>query len=515
MKKIVLIIFTFLITTLLVWGQDNNIRIEIQIIGYDGFSPFEYSISDGNYYRNYNSVQPDISGRIVIQRKINSTKFFQFYFQNKNEKRTGYSCRLVLQPGNNYSVICKKQKTDDYNIPYSPDIFSWKMQKGDRQTFYKMDMGQVYYNLFDNATQGYIYREEWNLLQPDSLLITLSRKTNKQVEMYSDLLKKGEIDNEFFEIAKLNVKYFNAYRLASTIESSWFFPRKFGIKDSISNSQLIKVYQKLFKLYPLEGEKLEYLFLAERYIDVYLNYLESFKDGDFSIPQKGSALTKRIEEIKSFISKEVYKNYKMRNTLSRVGTLELESSKSAKEFLESNSDLKQTVYGDLLENVLVPRSEAFDSLSQRELPKSVVFLDEEEPIQLYSQLVVKLKNKPALIDFWGTWCGPCKYQFQYTDSLKVFLNENGIEMIYAAYEYKSDREKWKKIIAAYDLKGKHLMIGEIFKNDLKNYDAEITGFPTIMLINDKGEIVESQAYLPSDGEKLISQIKEKLINNLH
>jgi len=52
-----------------------------------------------------------------------------------------------------------------------------------------------------------------------------------------------------------------------------------------------------------------------------------------------------------------------------------------------------------------------------------------------------------------------------------------------------------------------------FRNDLKKQGGEITGFPAFMLINRKGEIVESKAYLPGDGEKLIKQIKEKLIDN--
>ncbi len=505
-----------MVSTSFVWSQENNVRIEIQLIGYDGFSPFKYSISNGNYYNNYSSVKPDRSGRIVILEKIDSTKFFWFHYRNKDDKRNFYECRLILQPDNNYSIICKSHKYDDYNVPYSPDIYSWKMHNGDQQTSYKMDMGQMYYNLFDNGTEGWLYREEWNLLEPDSLLEKLASRTNKQVEIYTNLLNSGDIDKEFYDRAKLNVEYFNAYRLASTIESTWLYPQKFGIKDSLINNRLIDVYNQLFKRYPIKERKLEYLFASDRFIEVYLVYLESFKNGSFSVLKKGTDWrSSRIDDIKPFISPEVYKNYKMRNTMSRVGSLELESSKSAKEFLDSNPDMKQTVYGDLLENVLIPRSEEFDSLSQRELSKDVVFLDEEEPIQLYSQLISKLKNKPAIINFWGTWCGPCKYQFKFKDSLKSFLDENGIEMIYAAYEYNPEREKWKRIIAAYELSGSHLMIGDDFKNDIKKYGGEITGYPTFMLINDEGEIVESKACFPSDGEMLINQIKDKLINNLH
>ncbi len=515
MKKLTLILIISLISISFGWSQNHYVRIEIQLIGYDGISPFKYSISNSNNVRNYNTIKPDSLGRIVILKNIDSTKFFGFHYRNKDEKSEFYEARLILQPGNKYSIICKSHKYADYNVPYSPDIFSWKIDNGDQLINYRMDMGQVYYNLFDNGTQGWLYREEWDLLKPDSLLIKLADRTNRQVEIYANLLSKGEIDKEFFEIAKLNVEYFNAYRLASTIESSWFYKRRFEIKDSLINNQLIDVYKQLFQLYPVKGKRLEDLFVSERFIDVYLNYLESFKNGSFSVPKKGTDWrSSGIEDIKLDISPEVYKNYKAKNAVNNVGSLKLEASKSAKDFLDNNPDMKQTIYGDLLENILIPRSEAFDSLSLRELQDDVIFLDEQEPIQAYSQLLSKLNNKPALIDFWGTWCGPCKYQFKYKDSLKTFLDENEIEMVYAAYEYNPDREKWKKIIAAYELVGSHLMIGDNLKNDLKKHGGEITGFPTFMLINDKGEIVESKAHFPSDGEKLREQIKDKLINNL-
>ena len=231
-----------------------------------------------------------------------------------------------MQPNTNYAIIAKGHKRKDFMIPYSPDIYSWNNISKDHRTFYKRDYGQIYYNLADNATMGHIYHDEWDLRQPDSLLAVLGRKTNKQVSIYADLLEKGDINIEFFEIAKLNVEYFNAYRLGQTIQDTWAYSSKFGIKDSSIVSQLFGIYSELFKFYPVNGTSLECFFGADRYIDLYLHYLKGYKNGKFSPPLRGENEYANIDEIKSEIPIEVYKEYKMRNTLSQVGGLQLKST---------------------------------------------------------------------------------------------------------------------------------------------------------------------------------------------
>ena len=443
-------------------------------------------------------------------KSIKNIKYFHFYYRNKNQKDISYSCRLVLQPNTNYAIIAKGQKRTDYMIPYSPDIYSWNNISNDHRTFYKMDYGQIYFNLADNGTMGYLYHDEWDLKQPDSLLAVLGRKTNKQISHYADLLEKGDINRQFFEIAKLNVEYFNAYRLGQTIKDTWAYSSKFGIKDSSIVSQLIDIYSELFKLYPVEGTKLECIYGADRYIDLYLHYLQGYKNGKFSPPLRGENHYANIDEIKSEIPIEVYKEYKMRNTFSQVGGLQLKSAKSAKEFLDEYPDLKNTSSGDFLVNELIPRSEAFDSLSKRNLSEEVILLDKNGPITSFQQLLDSIGNKPIYVDFWGTWCSPCRYQFKYSNILKQFLEKNGIEMLYIANEYNPDRTNWKKLISAYNLKGYHFISNDIFNQDLKGNGGIVTGLPTYMIITSKGEIVESNALWPSDGEKLFNQLKELL-----
>ncbi|MBW6536240.1 MAG: TlpA family protein disulfide reductase [Mariniphaga sp.] len=510
MRSINLLVVIFLIAVNNVVSQNHHVKIEGQIIGYDGLSPVRYYLSNGNYFRNPMFIQPDSLGRFVIQRDINRPKFFFFHFRNKNEKEIFYECRLILQPGKNYSFICEPQKYNDVIIPHSPDIYSWNIQDGDQPGFYKIDLGQMYYNMFDNGTMGYIYREEWDLYQPDSLLIKLNKKTEHQIALYTELLNKGEIDSTFFEVATLNVKYFNAYRLAVSIRGIWMIPQKFGIKDSLIVNKLYKVYDEIFRQYPVENVKFGNIWLSEsRYIEEYLHYLAGLKDGKFSPPERKNRYAD-IDEIKNIIPGEVYRNYKLQKMASDVAMLQLESSKIAKDFLNENPDMRQTALGGMLENELNPRSEAFDSISGRSLSEKVIFLDENGPIQSFQQLLDSIKNKPIFLNFWGTWCFPSRNQFKYNHELTSFLQKNKIAMLYIANEYQPNRENWKKIIAAYNLEGYHFILTDDFKEDMEKYGGEVTGYPTFMIIDSTGKIVEKKACWPGDGKKLFKQLLERL-----
>ncbi len=116
------------------------------------------------------------------------------------------------------------------------------------------------------------------------------------------------------------------------------------------------------------------------------------------------------------------------------------------------------------------------------------------------------RGKWVLLDFWGTWCGPCRGETPHLAKAYNELKDDGFVIIGVS----SDRSV--KVVADYMEKNKMewpntIDIDGYAKGVLKQYG--INSFPTVMLVDPDGKFVKLKSH-ELRGKGLITTLKEQM-----
>ena len=201
-----------------------------------------------------------------------------------------------------------------------------------------------------------------------------------------------------------------------------------------------------------------------------------------------------------------------------------EKAQAQLKIIRENSDnlipvffIKDLAYGleyDELVEVCNPKN-AYYNHPVMELPKQLLAsLEKRAPGKMYTDMSIndlngavrKLsdwvgKGQYVMIDFWASWCGPCRQEMPNVVANYKKYHAKGFEIIGISFDQKADA--WKKAVEQMDMTWPQL-------SDLGGWKSAAAGvyginsIPASILLDGKGKIVA----LNLRGEKLGEKLKE-------
>lgn len=242
------------------------------------------------------------------------------------------------------------------------------------------------------------------------------------------------------------------------------------MKGGQINDDLLKLYAKTM---PIKKEAFDILRKLQNQ-----DLSEEEKKG---LEEKRSALRERTEEETILFVKENPDSYAALYTLSG-----LRNSMTLEEYIvifnRINVQLQQTTLGkQIAQQIQIALASAVGAAAPDFKKKD----KEGNTVQLSDY-----KGKYLLLDFWGSWCGPCRASHPHLKELQAHYGPLGLEVINIAQENGANaREIWLKAVEEDQMTWTQILNNE----EREAYDVVklygITAFPTKVLIDRDGKII--------------------------
>ncbi|PXX21381.1 thiol-disulfide isomerase/thioredoxin [Arenibacter sp. ARW7G5Y1] len=496
--RTITIIFTILIFGFISCSIEKKKEITIngQIVGHGNPDKIEFTIPiDGKwFYGDKKSITTDSTGKFQIKIDTDNPSFTTIYVPGKS------GGILLTEPGQTYNVNIELDK--------------------ERKSFYidsPNSNGQRFYNTLP-APEFHMMglSEFYNDSIPEEISSKINSLRESEISKFHELLKKKEISKDFHQLAVLDREvYYSALEAGA---ASILLQKYLNEKESLVIDSLKKFWNTKLKVSNIIGNDSDrspwFYTLASNFI----RYAQlSSEEFDPEILKKkyetGDIYQYNIDEAKKYLAGEELEYYLASYIYYESWQTKDNSKKIIGAYENFRKEHPQSPYNEYLEASIKPIVTFHKNLKNAKANEKIEFVENYEEIDTFKDLISKLNGKKVFVDIWGTWCAPCKKEFEHKKSLEQLLNSKEIASLYIC-EGKNSKEKvWHEMIKSYDLEGYHLLTNEKLLTDIINEFGNNGRFayPRYLLVDENGKVVNGEASYPSQIIQLEKEINENYV----